>query len=209
MSTEEELDKKDDDDAPEELPQGDDDDSSSSSSEEAAVDARPRGTGSVSASEAPKNGKTALATTSESSDSEEEVEEEDEGAPAQLGSSRFVYAAYFGGAIAIAFLFSKAGNYAWTRLSQWKPTLGEPHDEILMPISAVIGGVAAIYYWKRTRARQLVEEVADELSKVTWPSKEEVTNGTAVVLVTTALATIFFALMDRFWGFVTNLVYGS
>ena len=45
--------------------------------------------------------------------------------------------------------------------------------------------------------------------KVTWPSRTEVTNGTFVVIVTTIVSTVFFALMDRFWGFVTNLVYGG
>jgi preprotein translocase SecE subunit len=32
---------------------------------------------------------------------------------------------------------------------------------------------------------------------------------TAVVIVTTIFSTIFFALMDRFWSFLTNLVYGT
>ena len=68
---------------------------------------------------------------------------------------------------------------------------------------------AALYYWYRTRARQLAEEVATEMSKVTWPSRTEVTNGTFVVIVTTIVSTVFFALMDKFWGFVTNLVYGG
>jgi len=36
-----------------------------------------------------------------------------------------------------------------------------------------------------------------------------VVNGTFVVIVTTLIATSFFALMDRFWSFVTNLVYGA
>ena len=60
-----------------------------------------------------------------------------------------------------------------------------------------------------TRARELAEEVAAEMSKVTWPDRTEVTNGTFVVIVTTLVSTVFFALMDRFWGFVTNLVYGG
>ena len=76
-------------------------------------------------------------------------------------------------------------------------------------IQGVIGGGAAVYYWYRTRARQLAEEVAAEMSKVTWPSRTEVTNGTFVVIVTTIVSTVFFALMDRFWGFLTNLVYGG
>ena len=29
------------------------------------------------------------------------------------------------------------------------------------------------------------------------------------MIVTTIFSTIFFALMDRFWSFVTNLVYGT
>jgi len=36
-----------------------------------------------------------------------------------------------------------------------------------------------------------------------------VTSSTAVVIVATMFATVFFFLMDKFWSFVTNLVYGT
>jgi len=126
-----------------------------------------------------------------------------------LGHKRFVYAAYFGGAIAIAFLVSKFGGMAWYRLGQWKPAIGEPKEELLMAISAAVGAAVAFYYWRRQDVRTMAEEVAEELSKVTWPTQREVTNNTFIVVVTTAFATVFFTLMDRFWGFVTNIVYGS
>jgi len=129
--------------------------------------------------------------------------------PSQLGTRRFVYAGYFAGAIGIAFLMSKVLDFAWFKLQAYKPSIGEPRDEIVMPLSALIGAGAAAYYWFRTRARQLAEEVASEMSKVTWPSRTEVTNGTFVVIVTTIVSTVFFALMDKFWGFITNLVYGG
>jgi preprotein translocase subunit SecE len=129
--------------------------------------------------------------------------------PIQLGTRRFVYAAYFAGAICIAFLVSKLLGFGWLKLQSWKPAVGEPRDEALMPLSALIGAGAALYFWHRTRARELAEEVAAEMSKVTWPSRTEVTNGTFVVIVTTVISTVFFALMDKFWGFVTNLVYGG
>jgi preprotein translocase subunit SecE len=129
--------------------------------------------------------------------------------PTQLGTKRFVYAAYFAGAIAIAFLMSKLLDFAWFKVQSYKPAIGEPRDEVVMPLSALIGAAVAVYYWFRTRARELAEEVATEMSKVTWPSRTEVTNGTFVVIVTTIVSTVFFALMDRFWGFVTNLVYGG
>jgi preprotein translocase subunit SecE len=129
--------------------------------------------------------------------------------PTQLGTKRFVYAAYFAGAIGIAFLSSKIIDFAWYKLQTWKPSIPEPKDEYVMPIAGLIGVGAAVYYWYRTRARQLAEEVATEMGKVTWPTRTEVTNGTFVVIVTTVVSTIFFALMDKFWGFLTNLVYGG
>jgi preprotein translocase subunit SecE len=130
--------------------------------------------------------------------------------PAQLGHKRFVYAAYLAAGIAIAFIVDKALGYAWYKLHDWKPeSLPEPQDEITVPIAAVIAIAITLYYWNRTRARTLVEEVAEELTKVTWPSKDEVTNSTTVVVLTTLFATVFFALMDQFWLWVTKHVYGS
>jgi preprotein translocase subunit SecE len=129
--------------------------------------------------------------------------------PTQMGAARFVYAAYFAGAIVIAFLMSKLLEFGWVRLQNYRPSVGEPRDEIIMPLSALVGGAGAVYYWYRTRTRELAEQVAAEMSKVTWPSRAEVTNGTVVVIVTTIVSTVFFALMDKFWGFVTNLVYGG
>jgi preprotein translocase subunit SecE len=129
--------------------------------------------------------------------------------PTQLGTKRFVYAPYFAGAIGIAFVASKVLDFAWFRLQTYKPAIGEPRDEIIMLVSGLIGAGVATYYWMRTRARELAEEVATEMSKVTWPSRDEVTNGTVVVIITTIVSTVFLALMDRFWGFISNLVYGG
>jgi preprotein translocase subunit SecE len=157
---------------------------------------------------APKDGLVAIV-----HDSAEEIEEAGEGAgaaPAQLGAKRYVYAGYFAAAIGIAFFLSKIIDLGWTRLQMWKPQyVGEPHGEIIMPLSGAIGVGVAWYYWKQQRTRELAEEVASELAKVTWPTKDEVMSSTAVVIVTTIFSTIFFALMDRFWSFVTNLVYGT
>jgi len=145
----------------------------------------------------------------ERAEGEESKEGDDVVAPTQLGSQRFVFAAYFAGAIAIAFFLSKVIDFAWLRLATYKPQIGEPHDEAVMPIAAIVGALVAVYYYRDPKTRTLAEEVASELGKVTWPTREEVVNGTFVVIVTTIVATTFFALMDRFWGFVTNLVYGA
>lgn len=142
---------------------------------------------------------------------EGEGDDGDEGdaSPAQLGYKRFVYAAYLAGAILVAFIGEKAITAGWTRLAQWRPNVGEPQEGIVLTVSTLLGAGVALYYWKRTRTRELAEDVAAELAKVTWPSRKEVTNNTVIVILTTAFATVFFTLMDRFWSFVTNLVYGT
>jgi preprotein translocase subunit SecE len=176
------------------------------SSDASAPDAPPKdemlvaGRADASVEDAPSVG----AAAEERAAAEEEVRE---AAPMQLGTRRFVYAAYFAGAIGVAFLLSKIGNLIWQRLESYKPEVGDPRDDLIMPIAAVIGAGVAFYYWRKLSARQYAEEVAAELAQVTWPSRQEVTNSTTVVIVATAFATIFFALMDRFWAFVTDLVY--
>ena len=101
----------------------------------------------------------------------------------------------------------RLGTPPGTRLGQWKTELGEPKDEYVFPIAGLLGVAVAVYYWRKPEARKYADEVAEELSKVTWPSREEVTSSTTVVVLTTLFATVFFALMDRFWGFITDKIY--
>jgi preprotein translocase subunit SecE len=133
----------------------------------------------------------------------------DGGAPAQLGLQRFVFAAYFALAILVAFVVDKAVRVFWYRLSQWKPAIGEPRDEVSIGLAVVVAVGAAVWGWKQDDVRRLIEEVATELGQVTWPSKDDVGRSTAIVVGTTVLATVFFALMDALWRFLTNLVYGA
>lgn len=132
---------------------------------------------------------------------------EAESSPLQLGYMRFVYAAYMGGAMLVAFLVAKMAHMGWYRLGQWKPDFGEPRDEIVYVSAAVVGVATALYYWRKAEARQYATDVAEELSKVTWPNRKEVTNSTTVVLFYTLFATVFFALMDQFWKYVTDKIY--
>ncbi len=53
-----------------------------------------------------------------------------------------------------------------------------------------------------------VQEVRQEVSKVTWPTRKEVWITTIMVLVMVALAAGFFLFTDLLLGWVVNWVLG-
>ncbi|MEO1091994.1 MAG: preprotein translocase subunit SecE [Pseudomonadota bacterium] len=55
---------------------------------------------------------------------------------------------------------------------------------------------------------QFVREVRQELSRVTWPSRKEVTITTLSVFAMATLAAVFFFLVDQLLGWVVRLVLG-
>ena len=55
---------------------------------------------------------------------------------------------------------------------------------------------------------QLVQEVRQEVAKVTWPTKKEVWITTIAVLVMVTLASIFFMLADQLMGSIVSFILG-
>lgn len=55
---------------------------------------------------------------------------------------------------------------------------------------------------------QFIQEVRQEVSKVTWPSRREVWVTTIAVLIMVSLASIFFMLADQALGTIVGWVLG-
>ena len=55
---------------------------------------------------------------------------------------------------------------------------------------------------------EFIQEVRQEVSKVTWPSRKEVWVTTVAVLIMVMLASIFFLVTDQILGWVVSLVLG-
>lgn len=53
-----------------------------------------------------------------------------------------------------------------------------------------------------------IQEVRQEVAKVTWPTWKEVWITTLMVLIMVALASIFFLLVDQALSYVVRLVLG-
>lgn len=150
---------------------------------------------------------------------EEGAEGDDEHAAGTLGAARYVMAGFFLTCIAAAYVLGRVLATVWGKLAEaiWfqrsltaLARVGEEErSELTMVIGATVALGLGVYTYRRPDVREWTDEVASELAKVTWPDKSEVTNSTIIVIVTSTFATVYLALLDRFWGFVTNLVYGS
>ena len=60
----------------------------------------------------------------------------------------------------------------------------------------------------KTSPAQFVREVRQEVSKVTWPTRRELTFRTISVLVMSALAALFFFLADQVIAWLVQLILG-
>ena len=147
---------------------------------------------------------------------EEDAEEE---AAAQLGIQRYVLASFFAAGIASAYILGKAihGLWAWVANKDWfhnsLPALAAVGDEDKSTYGTILGALLAIVgvvqVYRRPSVRVWADEVAAELAKVKWPTRKEVSNSTVIVIATGAIATLYLALLDRLWSFVTDLFYGT
>jgi preprotein translocase subunit SecE len=149
----------------------------------------------------------------------EEGEEDEEQAAGQLGIQRYVLAAFFTAGILGAYVLGKFihGVWSWAANKDWfhntLPSLAAVADEQRTNYGTAVGALIALFLVVRTyrkpEVRAWADEVANELNKVKWPTRKEVSNSTVVVIAASAVATIYLALLDRLWSFVTDLFYGT
>lgn len=144
---------------------------------------------------------------------------EEGGVPAHLGATRYVHAAFFVAGMLAAYVSGKLVTLIWNSLAEWPAAVrlvprllayGESERENFgLVAGAAIGVITVVQTYRKEHIRRWANDVAGELAKVTWPNRETVTNGTVVVVIATLIATAYVSILDKLWGFVTNLVYGA
>jgi len=85
----------------------------------------------------------------------------------------------------------------------------DQREGITLAVGAAAGTIGVVQAYRKERVRGWADSVAGELSRVTWPTRETVLNGTLVVVIASMIATVYVTILDRFWSFLTTLVYGA
>jgi preprotein translocase subunit SecE len=138
-------------------------------------------------------------------------------ATTQLGTARYVHAAFIAAAILVGYVASQLFTLIWNRLAEapWAlrvvPQLVRYDEDVRgdvgLVVGAIVGVITAIRVYSRPKIRTWADEVAGELSKVSWPDRENITNNTVIVIVASLAATLYVTILDRFWAFSTGLIY--
>jgi preprotein translocase subunit SecE len=127
---------------------------------------------------------------------------EESNAPAAtvLGIERWVQTAFIVGVVFLFLVFSKLVRAAWD-------VFAEPDPRFIAPIAGVLAAGVGLALYKAPKVHQFSHDVATELSKVTWPNREDTWRQTVVVIVVSVVAAIILGIFDAVWLGITNLVY--
>jgi preprotein translocase subunit SecE len=117
-----------------------------------------------------------------------------------LGIERWVQIGFIVVALLLVWLSGNLISTIWYAFA-------DPDESLVTLASVLVGLVGAAVLYRNQAAHGLASEIADEMSKVSWPSRKETSNSTVVVVVTSIVAAIMLFSFDTIWSFVTDLVY--
>jgi preprotein translocase SecE subunit len=117
-----------------------------------------------------------------------------------LGIERWVQFAFIALAVATFYVSDKLITFVWSQFA-------EPDTTLVSGVAALLGIVGAFVLYRHPRVNELAHEVVGELSKVTWPSRDETYYSTVVVIVTSVIAALYCGIFDALWSAFTDLIY--
>lgn len=59
----------------------------------------------------------------------------------------------------------------------------------------------------KTNPIQFFRQVKQEVKKVTWPTRQEVTRSTIMVIILVAIAATFFFFVDQILGWIVRTIF--
>ena len=115
----------------------------------------------------------------------------------QLGVQKYLLFGYMVAGFIVAWLVHNTVEKFW----------GEGHD-LPATVIGVVAGIATVTWGARSeRIRTWANETVDELSKVSWPSRQETYNATVITLVSSIVSALVIFSLDWTWNTITEAVF--
>ncbi|MBI3178276.1 MAG: preprotein translocase subunit SecE [Deltaproteobacteria bacterium] len=121
---------------------------------------------------------------------------------------RFVVVGILALAIIAAIPLSHLLQWTFVQVGWDDPPMLSRELPMTRVIAYGVAAAAAVFCLKHRTTYNLALEVADEMSKVTWPSREETGYATVVVLVTVLICSVYLGVFDAVWLWLTDMILG-
>lgn len=124
-------------------------------------------------------------------------------------TKRIVNIAFAAATLLAVVLFSRVLDVTFGALGVRDPHLLGREFTLTTLLGALLALAMLFWAWRHERIRPVAFEVAEELTKVTWPTwKETKTNTRVTVVVTVVVASILW-VFDLVFGNLTTMILGG
>jgi len=117
-----------------------------------------------------------------------------------LGLARWVQATFMACGLLLFWVLDKAANIGLAYFT-------EPNELLVTGGSAIVAVIVMFSIYSNASVQRMSNDVAAELSKVTWPSRQETTTSTFVVIIASLIAAAIVGAFDAIWSALTDLIY--
>lgn len=124
-----------------------------------------------------------------------------------LGIERWVQFAFIALAVVTFYLSDRLIAFGWDQIAMRVSSIPQADPTIVSGTAALIGILGAFMLYRHPRVNELAHEVVSELSRVTWPTRDETYYSTVVVIVTSVIAAVYTGVFDALWSAFTDLIY--
>lgn len=133
--------------------------------------------------------------------------EDEEVTTGTLGIERWVQFAFIGGALAAFWMLDHIVLATWEQVADLANLSADPNPTYATAAAAILAIVGIVIAYKNPKINKFSNEVAAELSKVTWPTRKDTYAQTIVVVIVSVIAAIILGVFDAAWSSVTDLIY--
>ncbi len=124
-----------------------------------------------------------------------------------IDPKRMVVIFYVAAAVFLGIFLEKMLGILFSYL-RWNdfPVFGEDWT-ITTVVGYATAAASAVVAWRTPRSHAVSMEIAQELTKVTWPTLRETRAATVAVVVATFVAAALLGVFDLVWARLSDLVY--
>jgi preprotein translocase SecE subunit len=124
-----------------------------------------------------------------------------------LGIERWVQFAFIAFAVVAFYVSDRLIAFGWDQIASRWASVPQADPTIVSGTAALLGILGAFLLYRHPRVNELAHEVVGELSRVTWPTRDETYYSTVVVIVTSVIAALYTGVFDALWSAFTDLIY--